>query len=102
VGLAAGALVGGALASRACGYGYGTGYGYAPTYSSSYGTRYGYAPTYSSGYGTGYGYAPAYSSGYGTGYGYPAYGAYRSAYRPYVRRHIYAAAYGVRHIYRHH
>ena len=40
---------------------------------------------------------PAYaSSGYGSGYGYPAYGAYRTAYHPVVRRHIYATAAGVR------
>jgi hypothetical protein len=88
VGLAAGAVVGSALAASsygygygypAYGYGYGTGYGYAPAYS--YGTSYGYAPAYSYGtgygypaygygYGTGYGNSPAYSSGYGAGYGY--------------------------------
>jgi hypothetical protein len=39
---------------------------------------------------------PAYASGYGTSYGYPAYGAYRTAYHPVVRRHIYATAAGVR------
>lgn len=52
-----------------------------------------------SSYGYGYGY-PAYGYGYGTGSSYPAYGGYRYAYHPVVRRHIYAAAYGVRR-YRH-
>ena len=79
----------------------GPAYGYAPAYSSGYGTGYGYAPAYSSGYGAGYGYAPnsyapAYSYGYGAGYSYPAYRGYGYAYHPVVRRHIYAAAVGVR------
>ena len=50
-------------------------------------------PAYASGYGYG---GPAHASGYGTGYGYPAYGAYRTAYHPVVRRHLYAIAPGVR------
>src|SRR6516165_7473840 len=72
VGEAAGALIGVPVSSYACGY----------------------PPAY--GYGFGY---PAYCYGYGTGYSYPAYGGYRHAYRPYVRRHLYGRAYGVRHIY---
>ena len=71
VGEAAGALIGVPVSSYACGY----------------------PPAY--GYGFGY---PAYCYGYGTGYSYPAYGGYRYAYRPYVRRHLYGRAYGVRHI----
>jgi len=86
IGLAAGALIGGAIAASSYGYGYGYGYPY-------YGYGYGYPA-----YGYGYGYAPAY--GYATyGYGYPAYGygtgyygGYRYGYHPvvrhaYVRRH---------------
>ena len=64
----------------------GTGFGYAAN---------SYAPTYSTGYGSSYGY-PAYGYGYGTGSSYRAYGGYRYAYHPVVRRHIYAAAVGVR------
>ena len=52
-----------------------------------------------SSYGWGYP-AYGYGYGYGTGYSYPAYGAYRAAYRPVVRRHLYATAVGV-HRYRH-
>ena len=70
LGLAAGALIGSAIAASSYGY-YGYGYPY-------YGYGYGY-PAY------GYGY-PAYGYGYGTGY----YGGYRYAYRPVIRRHIYA------------
>jgi hypothetical protein len=97
LGLAAGALIGGAIAASSYGYGY-------PAYGSAYGYGYpaysGYSyPAYGYGYDTGYSY-PAYGSGYGTGYNYPAYGAYRSTYHPVVRRHIYATAAGVHH-YRH-
>lgn len=74
-GLAAGAIIGGAIASSApYGYGYygggpyyGGGYGYGPGYG------YGYAPAY-------YGYGPSY--GYGGYYARPRYYGYR-AYRPY-------------------
>jgi hypothetical protein len=55
VGLAAGAIIGGALAAPYYSYGYAPGYsyGYAPGYS------YGYAPGYSYGYARGiYAYAP--------------------------------------------
>ena len=74
-GLAAAAIIGGAIASSSY-YGYGYGYpgyaysGYAPAY---YG--YGYAPAYA-----GYAYAPAYA-----GYGY-AYPRYRSGI--YLRRNL--------------
>jgi hypothetical protein len=61
-GFAAGAIIGGAIASSAA-------YGYGPYYGG-----YGYP-----GYGYGYGYAPAYY-GYGPAYAYPRY--YRP-YRPY-------------------
>jgi len=78
-GLAAAAIIGGAIASSSY-YGYGYGYpgyaysGYAPAY---YG--YGYAPAY-----YGYGYAPAYA-----GYAYaPAYAGYGYAY-PRYRSGIY-------------
>jgi hypothetical protein len=71
-GLAAGAIIGGAIASSGP---YGYGYGGGPYYGG-----YGYP-------GPGYGYAPAYyGGGYGPGYGYgyarPRYYGYR-AYRPY-------------------
>jgi hypothetical protein len=80
-GLAAAAIIGGAIASSSYyGYGYGYGYpgyaysGYAPAYYS-----YGYAPAY-----YGYGYAPAYA-----GYAYaPAYAGYAYAY-PRYRSGIY-------------
>ena len=84
LGLAAGALIGGAIAASSYGYGYGYpyyGYGYG---YPAYGYGYGYAPAYAT-YGYGY---PAYSYGYGTGY----YGGYRAAYHPIIRRHIYATA----------
>ena len=67
IGLAAGALIGAAIAAPAYGYGYAPayGYGYAPAYGYGYDDDspayapaaydYGYAPAY------GYGYAPAYS-----------------------------------------
>jgi hypothetical protein len=88
LGFAAGAVVGSALAAPYYAYGYGY-----PAYGYGYGyPAYGYGyPAYAYGYGY-----PAYSYGYATGYSYPAYGGYRYAYRPYVRRHLYAAAYGVR------
>ncbi|MCK1740020.1 hypothetical protein IVA80_03775 [Bradyrhizobium sp. 139] len=82
--LAAGALIGGAIASSAP-YGY---YGGGPYYGG-----YGYPGP---GYGYGYGYAPAYY-GYGPAYAYPRYyrpyrpyygpryGYYRPYYRPYYR-----------------
>ena len=84
----------GAAASGA-GY-YGAGYGgwgggWGWNNRPGYGFGMGYAPSY--GY-AGYGY-PAYGYGYGTGYGYPGYGAYRAAYHPVLRRHIYARAVGV-------
>src|SRR5262249_26001183 len=70
------AVVGGAIAARNYGYGYGY-----PAYG--YGTGYSY-PAYGYGYGTGYSY-PAYS-----GYSYPAYG-----YGPgIVGRGLYGAAWG--------
>jgi hypothetical protein len=73
------AVVGGALAARNYGYGYGY-----PAYG--YGTGYGY-PAY--GYSTGYSY-PAY--GYVTSYSYPAYGY---GYGPgIVGRGLYGAAWG--------
>jgi hypothetical protein len=65
LGLAAGALIGSAIAASSYGYGYGYPY---------YGYGYGYAPAYAT-YGYGY---PAYGYGYGTGY----YGGYRAAYHP--------------------
>lgn len=84
VGLAAGALVGTALAAPYYGgyYGYGYpayGYGY-PAYSYDY--DYGYP-----GYGySSYGYAPAYYGGYG--YASPYYGRRFYAYGgPYIHRH---------------
>ncbi|QPF93529.1 hypothetical protein [Bradyrhizobium commune] len=86
-GLAAGAIIGGAIASSGP-YGYygGSPYGYyggSPYYG--YGGGYGY-PAY--GYGYGSGYAPAYYSyGYGPGYGY----GYRPYYRP---RPYYGYRYG--------
>jgi len=83
------AVVGGAIAARNYGYGYGY-----PAYG--YGTGYSY-PAYGYGYGTGYSYPaysgysyPAYGYGYGTGYSYPAYG-----YGPgIVGRGLYGAAWG--------
>ena len=65
--LAAGAVIGSALASPYYGYSPGYSYGYAPGYS------YGYAPGYS------YGYAPGYSYGYAPGYNY----GFRRAYYGY-------------------
>jgi hypothetical protein len=124
LGFAAGAVIGSTLAAPYYGYGYpGYGYGYNTSYSypgygygydTSYSSPgYGYGSSYSSlgyGYGdetsySGYGYGasysyPAYGYGYGTSYGYPAYAGYGYAYHPYVRRPLYAAAYGVRR-YRH-
>jgi hypothetical protein len=87
VGLAAGAIIGGAIAASTYGYGYGYpgyyGYGYAPAYYGGYG----YGPV--SGNWGGYAYAPAYY-GYAAPryyapafYGYAAYPRYRS--RVYVR-----------------
>ncbi|MCK1387687.1 hypothetical protein [Bradyrhizobium sp. 21] len=73
-GLAAGAIIGGAIASSAP---YGYGYGGGPYYGVGYGYPgpgygYGYAPAY-------YGYGPSY--GYGGYYARPRYYGYR-AYRP--------------------
>jgi hypothetical protein len=71
VGLATGAIIGGALAAPYYSYGYAPGYsyGYAPGYS------YGYAPGYS------YGYAPGYSYGYARGiYAYAPNWGYRRWY----------------------
>ena len=91
VGLAAGAIIGGAIAASTYGYGYGYpayGYGYAPAYGYGYGyaPAYGYAPT-SPAYGYGYGYAPSYYYNYGYA---PAYYGYSNAYPryrgSYVRR----------------
>jgi hypothetical protein len=82
VGLATGAIIGGAIAASTYpaysygygypgyGYGYVAGYGYAPVYryaptSPAYGYGYGYAPSYY--------YAPAYYGGYAPGYVYPQY-----------------------------
>ena len=62
-GLAAGAIIGSAIASAPYGY-------------------YGGGPYYGGGYGPGYGYAPAYY-GYGPAYAYPRYYGYRRVYRPY-------------------
>jgi hypothetical protein len=76
-GFAAGALVGGALASTAWahsygwydpGYAYDDDYAYVPNYS-----YYGYAPGYSTNYSYGYsprGYSYGYSPGYSDSYGY--------------------------------
>jgi len=100
VGLAAGALIGGALAAPYYGgyygygypaYGYGYGYGY-PAYGYG-GYGYGY-PAY--GYSS-YGYAPAYSGGYGYaspyyGRGYYAYGGPR-IHRHWVHRTYHRYAY---------
>ena len=90
-GVAAGAIVGGAIARRSY-YGYSGGYGYSsgyPAYGYASVPRYGYGGY--GGYGYGYGY-PAYSYaavpqyGYGGGYGYgygsaycPPYGGYAAA-----------------------
>jgi len=95
-GLAAGAIIGTAIAANSYYGGYDYGY---PSYSygygyPSYGYGYGY-PSYGySGYGySGYGYASAYyGGGYGySGYGYanPYYGRRFYAYGggPYIRRH---------------
>ncbi|MCP3476368.1 hypothetical protein NLM33_39810 [Bradyrhizobium sp. CCGUVB1N3] len=73
--LAAGAIIGGAIASSGP-------YGY---YGGPYGSPYGY------GYGYGYGYAPAYY-GYAPGYAYSPYQAYPRYYRPY--RPYYGSSYG--------
>jgi len=91
---------------------YGYGYG-APLYASAAASTGGYGSGIGSGcdtvydemtgynwlYCLGTGYVsggpvtgPAYASGYGS----PAYGAYRTAYHPVVRRNIYATAAGVR------
>jgi hypothetical protein len=97
LGLAAGAVIGTALAAAPYYGGY-YGYGY-PYYGSGYGSGYyGYDSGYGGdGYGSGYGYpsytAYGYSSPYdGHGYGYsPSY--YRYASRPYsAYRHYYASA----------
>jgi hypothetical protein len=78
--LAAGAIIGGAIASAPYGYygggpyyggGYGYGYGYAPAYGYAYQPYYSY-PRY-------YGYRPYY------GYRYGYYRPYRPWYRPYYR-----------------
>jgi len=80
-GLAAGAIIGGAIASGGP-YGY---YGGDPYYGGGYGPGYGYAPAY---YGYGYGaayprYYRPYRPYYGYRYGY--YQPYRPYYRPYYR-----------------
>src|SRR4051794_15940471 len=78
-GLAAGALVGAALAAPYYGAGYGYGYGYPYGYGGyGYDDDYGYAPAYS------YGYAPVVSYGYGY------------APRPVYRRHVGYRTYGYR------
>ena len=62
VGLAAGAIVGSALAAPYYAYGYATpyyNYGYAPAYNYSYAPGYAYAPGYSSAYALGYNYGSA-------------------------------------------
>lgn len=77
-GLAAGAIIGGAIASStAYGYGYGPYYGYGYP-----GPAYGYAPAY-----YGYGYGPGY--GYYRPRPYYGYGYYRprAYYRPYYRHY---------------
>jgi hypothetical protein len=80
-GLAAGAIIGSAIASSAP---YGYGYGGGPYYGGGYGypgPGYGYAPVYyGGGYGSRYAYGPGY--GYGGYYARPRYYGYR-AYRPY-------------------
>jgi hypothetical protein len=69
IGLLAGAIIGGALASPYYGYGYGYpyayGYGYPYSYAPAY-YGYGYGPAYYGGYG--YGYGPGYYRGFGLGY----------------------------------
>ena len=85
VGLAAGAIIGGALAAPYYSYGYAPGYsyGYAPAYAYAPAYSYGYAPTYSYGYATanGYAYAPRYSYGYAPGvYAYAPNWGYRRWY----------------------
>src|SRR5262245_45843761 len=82
-GMAAG-IIGGALASRA--YGYGPyGYGYGGYGYGGYG-GYGYAPSY------GYAYAPAYSYGYAPSYGYGGYATPYSGYA-YAPRRVYRRYY---------
>jgi hypothetical protein len=77
LGIAAGALIGGAIAASSPYYGYGYGYGYG--YPAYYGYSYGY-PAYSYGYGY-----PYRSYGY-VSYGWPGYyGYYR--YPRYYRRY---------------
>ncbi len=98
LGLAAGAIIGSALAAPYYGgYGYPYGYGYAPY---GYGADYGYDPIY--GYApVSYAYAPgyAYYGGYRR-YGYGGYGAYRVGYGGY--RAGYARAAYARPMYRAH
>jgi len=78
-GLAAGAIIGSAIASSGP-YGY---YGGGPYYGYGYpGYGYGYAPAYY-GYGPAYAY-PRYYRPYRPYYG-PRYGYYRPYYRPYYR-----------------
>ena len=77
-GLAAAAIIGGAIAASRPYYGYGYGYGYpaysygyGPAYYSYAGPSYGYGYSYaypSYGYGYSYGYAPAYSYSYADPY----------------------------------
>jgi len=81
--------------ATAYGYGSGIGSGCTTTFDEMTGWNWLFCP------GTGFVSGgpvttPAYASGYGTGYGYPAYGTYRTAYHPVVRRGIYATAAGVR------
>jgi hypothetical protein len=89
-GLAAGALIGGAIASRSYYGGYGYGYGYGgyggygygyPAYGYGYGPAYGYsyAPSY-------YGYAPAYYSYASPRYYYGGYPRLRYRSAGYLRR----------------
>ena len=93
-GLAAGAIIGGAIASGGP-YGYGYGYGGGPYYGGGYGYPgpgygYGYAPAYYGG-GGGYGYGGGYYGGYRRYYGYrayrPYYGPRYGYYRPYGAYH---------------
>ncbi len=81
VGLAAGAIIGGALAAPYYSYGYAPGYSYGYAYAPAYG--YAYAPGYSYAYAPGYAYAPRYGYGYARGiYAYaPSWGYRRWYYR---------------------
>ena len=92
--LAAGAVIGSALAGPSYGYAPGYNYGYAPAYN------YGHAPAYN------YGYAPGYNYGYSRAYyGYaPTYNyGYRRAYYGYAPSYNYGYArpynYGYRRAY---